>query len=439
MRNEVCVVGAGGAGLAAGQALAARGIPFRIFEARDGIGGMWRHGDTFAYDSLTSNTSRYRTSFETHRMPRRGRPFVHHTEFLAYLESFAQRFGLHASVETGARVAHARPADSGWEVTVEGRDPEAFRAVVAATGVLGRPRDWDVPGTFAGQTLHSAQYRTPSAFAGQDVVVAGMGASAAEISPELLDHARSVTLAIRTPLWVSPKHLAPRIPLDLLETRVNARLLPFAVRRRFVEASLRRLVGPPGAHGLPAPEHRLFDRPVAISDNFVRALKARRFDIRPGIERFEGERVVFADGSDRRADAVVFAIGYEPAVAFLPAELVADFREDHLPLLRGVAHPEVDGLFFVGMIVGAGALLPMFEVQAGWAAAVLAGDIAWPPPAERRRVLAEEGRAVERDFGHPHAVWRDRQRYIIAMEREVAAARRGRGRRRSDRRSRWRA
>ncbi len=85
MRDEVCVVGAGGAGLAAGQALAARGIPFRILEARDGIGGMWRHGETFAYDSLESNTSRYQTSFCCHPMTRRGRPFVHHTEFLAEL------------------------------------------------------------------------------------------------------------------------------------------------------------------------------------------------------------------------------------------------------------------------------------------------------------------------------------------------------------------
>jgi thioredoxin reductase len=424
MREEVCVVGAGGAGLAAGQALSARGIPFRIFEARDGIGGMWRHGETFAYDSLTSNTSRYRTSFRSHRMSRRGRPFVPHREFLAYLESFADRFELHEHVELGARVERARQAaDGGWEVAVAGREPEPFRAVVAATGALGRPREWHVPGAFTGRTLHSAEYRSPSAFAGQDVVVAGMGASAAEISAELLDHARSVTLAIRSPQWVSPKHLAPRVPLDLLETRLNARLLPWSLRRRIVAATLRRRVGPPGAHGLPAPDHRLFDRPIAISDTFVKALKARRYDIRPGIERFDGDRVVFTDGSERRADAVLFAIGYDPAYGYLPAELVAGFGEEYAPLLRGVAHPEVDGLFFVGMIVGAGALLPMFEVQAAWAAAVLAGDIPWPSPAERRRMLAEEARAVERDFGRPHTVWRDRQRYIVAMEREVAAAR----------------
>jgi dimethylaniline monooxygenase (N-oxide forming) len=429
MRDEVCVVGAGGAGLAAGQALAARGIPFRILESRDGIGGMWRHGDRFAYDSLTSNTSRYRTSFRVHRMTRRGKPFVHHTEFLAYLESFADRFALRERVELGARVECAAPLPGGgWEVEAAGREPEPFRAVVGATGVLGRPRPYEVPGTFAGRTLHSAEYRSSTAFAGQDVVVVGMGASAAEIAAELLDHARSVTLAIRTALWVSPKHLAPRVPVDLAETRLNARLLPWSVRRRIVEATLRRRVGPPGSHGLPAPNHRMFDRPVAISDGFVQALKARRFDIRPAIERFDGDRVVFTDGSERAAGAVIFAIGYDPALDFLPDELVGGFGEDYAPLLRGVAHPETDGLFFVGAAVGAGALLPMFEVQAAWTAAVLAGDIPWPALEERRAMLAEEAREIERDFGRPHTVWRDRMRYVMAMEREVARARASRAR-----------
>ena len=423
MRDEVCVVGAGGAGLAAGHALASRGIPFRILEARDGIGGMWRHGTTFAYDSLTSNTSRYRTSFRCHRMPLRGRPFVHHKEFLAYLEQFADRFGLRPRIELDARVARAEQVDGGWEVTVEGRAPEPFRALIVATGILGRPRRRAIPGTFAGRTLHSGEYGSPRDHAGEDVVVAGAGSSGAEIAAELLSEARSVTLAVRSGVHVAPKHLPPGVPMDLADTRVSARLLPWSARRRVVAAQLRLVVGRPGAHGLPVPDHRLMDRPVAVSDAFVRALKKRRFDIRPGIERFDGEEVVFANGSRRRADAVILASGYVPDLSFLPASLVEGFGEDHLPLLRGVAHPQADGLLFVGFAVAPGALLPMFEVQAAWAAAVIAGDVTLPAAADRARALAEEGRAVERDFGRPLAAWRDRQRYIMAMERELARAR----------------
>lgn len=423
MRDEICVVGAGGAGLAAAQALQARGIPFRVLEARDAIGGMWRHGATFAYDSLESNTSRYQTSFRAHRMTRRGRPFVHHTEFLAYLESFADRFALHDWIELGARVERAEPRDGSWEVTVAGREPEPFRAVVFATGVLGRPRRRDVPGAFSGRRLHSGEYRSPREYAGEDVVVAGMGSSGAEIAGELVDHARTVTVAVRSGAYVLPKHIAPRVPFDVLDTRTNARLVPWSARRSFVAGAVRLLAWPPGSHGFPMPAYRIFDEPVTMSDTFVRAVRRGRIAARPGIERFDGDRVVFTDGSAARADAVIDACGFEPDLSPLPESLVGGYGYEHMPLVRGVAHPDADGLFFVGFIVGQGALLPLFEAQARWAAGVLAGDVPLPPAGPARHaVLEKESKRTARDFTRPFAVWRDRQRYILEMEREVRRA-----------------
>ncbi|HEX2085183.1 MAG TPA: NAD(P)-binding domain-containing protein [Solirubrobacteraceae bacterium] len=385
MRHEVCVVGAGGAGLAAAHALRERGIPFRVLEARDGIGGMWRHGQTFAYASLTSNTSRYRTSFRAHRMRRRGPPYVHHTEFLAYLEAFADRFGLREAIELGARVVAAGPDGDAWSVTAEGRDPEPFRAVVVATGVLGRPRRRAIPGDFAGRRLHSADYDRPGEFAGQDVVVTGMGASGLEVAGDVAGHARSVTIAVRRGTFIAPRFLLPRVPLDLVDSRLASRLLSFDARRRALALMVARTTRLARRHGMPAPDHRLMEEPVALSDTFVRALRRGQVTLRPGIERFEGERVVFADGTAQRADAVIEACGFDPDLRFLPEHLVAGFGEYHMPLLRGVAHPEQDGLFFVGFTAGQGALLPMMEAQARWAAAVLAGELPWPPPEERRR------------------------------------------------------
>jgi hypothetical protein len=88
-----------------------------------------------------------------------------------------------------------------------------------------------------------------------------------------------------------------------------------------------------------------------------------------------------------------------------------------------VAHLDAEGLFFVGFVLGHGALLPLLEAQAAWAAAVLAGDVVLPSPSERRRWLSEEAEAIERDFGRPHSIFRDRVRYITAMRREVARCR----------------
>jgi dimethylaniline monooxygenase (N-oxide forming) len=423
MRDEVCVVGAGGAGLTAGHALGERGIPFRILEARSGIGGMWRHGETFAYDSLTSNTSRYRTSFRAHRMSWRGRPFVHHTEFLAYLESFADRFGLRERTELGARVRSAVPIDGGWEVTVEGREPEAFRALVVATGVLARPRRRAIPGEFAGRRLHSGEYRSPRDFAGQDVVVTGMGTSGLDIALELTGHARSVTLAVRTPMHVVPRHLYPRFPFDLLDTRLASRLLPFGARKVSVTLMSGRARRAARRNGLPAPTHPIFTEPIATADGLGAALQAGKVTLRPGIERYDGDRVVFAGGATRRADTVIEATGYDPDLAFLPDELVAGFGPRYTPLYRGVAHTGARGLFFVGLVVAQGALLPVFEAQARWAAAVLAGAIPWPGSEQLAADLAEERRRNQLDFGAPFTFWRDRLRYVMWLEEEVARAR----------------
>jgi dimethylaniline monooxygenase (N-oxide forming) len=65
--DAVCVIGAGGAGLATAQALRARDVPFVVYEAGSGIGGNWRYendsGLCSAYASLTTNVSRQRTSY----------------------------------------------------------------------------------------------------------------------------------------------------------------------------------------------------------------------------------------------------------------------------------------------------------------------------------------------------------------------------------------
>ena len=419
MSAPVCIVGAGGAGLVAAHALQRRAIPFRVFEARDAIGGMWRQGpDAAAYDSLISNTSRWRTRLRAMPMPVRAQPFLHHTEFLAYLEAFAQRFNLGPAIETRAPVERAVPDGDGWLVTVAGREPERFRAVVNATGFLNTPRRAHWPGEFTGLRLHSAEYRSPEPFAGRDVVIAGLGTSAAEIAGELVEHARSVTVAGSNGLHLTTNLVAPYVPIDLLDARLSARLYPFWLRRRMIRALMTAVAGPPGAHGLPKPRHRVLDRAPCGSDTFVRGLRRGRFDIRPRITKLDVEVVHFADGTSKRADALIEGTGYDTHFPHLPDELVGGVSEHHMPLYRGVLHPHTRGLYFVAAAAGAGALLPVAEAQANWIAAHLDGALRIDDLDRRYR---QEGRTLKRHFGRPHTVWRDRQAYIMQLEREVRA------------------
>jgi hypothetical protein len=89
-----------------------------------------------------------------------------------------------------------------------------------------------------------------------------------------------------------------------------------------------------------------------------------------------------------------------------------------MPLYRGILHPRTRGLYFVAMAAGPGALLPVADAQARWAAAHIDGAIRIDDLDKRFRW---EGRRLKRQFGRPHPVWRDRWGYIIELEREVRA------------------
>ena len=86
----------------------------------------------------------------------------------------------------------------------------------------------------------------------------------------------------------------------------------------------------------------------AIDDGFVAALKAGRFRIVPRVERFDGARVILADGTSCTPDAVIAATGYrtglEPLLGHLGV-LDGNGRPRHPMGERDAENP---GLWFTG-------------------------------------------------------------------------------------------
>src|ERR671921_2072411 len=105
---SVCVIGAGSSGLTAVKALQDGGFPFDCFEASDRVGGNWvyknRNGMSAVYRSLHINTSRGRMEFAEHPMPAELPDFPHHSHLAAYLEAYAERFGLHDRITFETKV-----------------------------------------------------------------------------------------------------------------------------------------------------------------------------------------------------------------------------------------------------------------------------------------------------------------------------------------------
>ena len=426
--NAVCVIGAGGAGLAAARALKARDLPFVVYEAGSGIGGNWRYendsGLCSAYASLTTNVSRQRTSYRCFPL-RRGPLYLHHTQMLAYLEAFTDRFGLREHIRHRSPIVSVRPLDDGgWEVKAEGGALERYRAVLVATGYNSVPRYPDLPGRFDGLQIHSHDYRTPEPFAGRETVVIGLGCSATELACEIRHTAASTTIAARSGNWVMPRRVGP-MPVDWLDSRGGSRV-PFSLRRRMVER-LARLVGADLATaGLPQPSGRLLDKPWAVSDELVSAWRAGEISVTGPVTELVGDRVRLADGRELRADAILYGTGYRADYPFLATEVQPPTLE-HPGLYRGIVHPAAPGLFFIGLAMAHGALIPIFEAQANWVAEVLSDRLVLPSAEVMEASIARDDEVRRRDFDPRWGTLWDRLPYIRSLETETRRARRSPG------------
>lgn len=427
VNGSLGIVGGGGAGLVTAHAALNEGIEPLVYEARDGIGGNWRYdpepGRSSCYASLITNTSRRRTSLRSHSLRGFGRgTHARHDEMLAYLEDFARQFDLNRRTMLRTEVVSARPVEGGWRVETAAGEVREHRALVVATGYNSVPSipEWD--GALDGPIVHTHDYREPSPYEGLDVVVVGMGCSATELACEISEVARSVTLLARSPRDVLPHKLGP-LPVDATDNALNSRI-PWALRRTLVGTMGRLAVGNVGRYGLPRNEARPGSLPIAVSGALRSALRSGRVKGATGtIARLAGDRVILEDGRELAADAILAGTGYRTEFPFLPPEADPPALSD-APLYRGIVSLALPSLFYVGVVAGHGGLLPMFEAQAAWVAAVLSGRVSLPDRETMAASVAADAAVRRRDFDPRIGIMFDRMRYVRAVRRE---AKRGMG------------
>lgn len=424
----VCIIGAGASGLAAAKALRERGIPFDCFEQRDRVGGLWAFGGAgspaAAYRSLRTNTSRRRMQFSDLPMPAWYPDFPHHTQIAAYFEAYVDHFGLRQAITFNTAVTRAeRRPDGLWRVTL-GAETRLYDALVVANGHHWDPR-WPsppLPGRFDGLTLHSRDYVDHTPLLEQDVVVLGLGNSAADIAVESSFVARHTYLSMRRGAHVVPKYLLGR-PIDHLKT--NPRL-PWPLRRRLRAAAVRLLVGRMETYGLPTPDHRLGEAHPTISSYLLPRLADRAIIPKPAIVELLGDRVRFADDTIVPAQVLIYCTGYNVTFPFFDAGFIAASDND-LPLFKRVFRPGLDNLFFVGLAQPIGALTPLVEAQSRWIADYLLGRYALPGPDEMRadmeRARVRLARRVVPSARHTMEVEVEDYLYDLDKERRRGAAR----------------
>jgi thioredoxin reductase len=329
--SNVCIIGAGSAGLISLHELRMQGIKCVLLEKLPHIAGIWKAQLSNAvYDSLVTNLPKEIMAFSPQYPFREDLPsFVTHLDMDQYLLAFANISNLFEDIKLSCDVSKLnKSADSNkWTVEYTDKDANSTKqlecdAVVVCNGHFNVPVTPHFQGleNFSGDVSHSISYKKPSKYHNKTVLVIGVKSSGTDIARELVGVAGQLHVCVR-------KHTGPSI----VET----------IR-------------------YPEKQNREYD--IYLHPSIA------RIDTKDG----ECSVVVFVDGERVCVDSIIMATGYQYDLPFLSTTTsstsISMTSRAVRPLYQHIFHCDDPSLAFVGLphtIVP----FPLFRYQAKWIAA----------------------------------------------------------------------
>src|SRR5688572_19748360 len=266
-------------------------------------------------------------------MPDSWPDFPHHSQVLAYLERYADHFGLREHIWFGTEVTKVRPAEDGrWDVTISGARgggsdrTQRYTAVVVANGHNWSPKLPSYEGLpeYRGEVIHSSSYKDAAQVRGRKVLVIGGGNTGCDIAVEAAQQAARCWHSTRRGYWYAPKFALGR-PADQVNDLMLWLRLPLRMRQWLGAKTMRSTVGDLTRFGLPEPDHKLYETHPIANSQLVYYLGHGAITPVPDVKRFLRNSVELSNGQEIEPDLVVLATGYSPVFEFIdPALLNTD-------------------------------------------------------------------------------------------------------------------
>jgi len=212
--SKLVIVGTGFGGLCLAAKLREQGEEdFIILEKADGVGGTWRE-NTYPGAECDIPSALYSYSFAPN--PTWDFKWAKQPQILKYLQDFAKDRDLLRHIKFGTFVTGAEYKDGHWLVKTAAGETYNCQFFVSAIGQLHVPSTPDFKGQdrFKGESFHSAQWDHSVDLAGKNVGIIGVGASAAQLIPEVAKLAKDLTIYQRSPNWVINKGDRPYMRIE---------------------------------------------------------------------------------------------------------------------------------------------------------------------------------------------------------------------------------
>ncbi len=363
MSSDVLVIGAGPAGLAVAGCLVQRGLRPQVLEKADQVAASWRAH----YERLHLHTVKAYSALPGLPFPDDYPRYVPRQALVDYLAVYAERHGI--APHLGEEAIAIRPAAGGWQTTTQTGQHYDSGAVAVATGANCRPRMPEFAGQalYRGRIVHSRSYRNATPFAGQHVLVVGMGNTGAEIALDLAEQGVRAALSVRSPLNIVHRDVLGR-PTQL--TSMALARLPTAWGDALARMLRNLTVGDLSRWGIrtspvsPLRQLREQGKTPVIDVGTLALIKRGEIEVHPVIDRFTADGVRFSDGTQAAFDAVILATGYEADVERLFPDSKVPLDANGMPAGM-VGEGALAGVYFVGFdIRQPGGLLRTIGAQA---------------------------------------------------------------------------
>jgi cation diffusion facilitator CzcD-associated flavoprotein CzcO len=263
-----------------------------------------------------------------------------------YLRTCAERFGVleHIHLACEMREAAWDPETSRWQIETP-KGPLSAKALVVAPGLLSEPKAPPIAGmeTFRGTVFHTARWNHEHDLAGERVALAGTGATAIQVGPQIRPKVQRLHVFQRTAPWILPhpdraiprslQRLYAHIPAlqrlarrgvyalrEVLATGMTHEQRLLAIFERVARAQLRLQVRDPVMRAQLTPGYHIGCKRVLLSNDWYPTLTAPNCElVTAPIAEIRERAIVTDDGVERPVDSIIFATGFrptDPAIAY---------------------------------------------------------------------------------------------------------------------------
>ena len=332
---KLVIVGSGFAGLGLAARLKEQGIEdFIILEKSDGVGGTWRH-NTYPGAECDIASMLYSYSFA----PNSDWDFkwAKQPQILKYLEGFTQDRDLHRHIKFGKTVISADYNNGRWSVKTKAGEIYDCQFFVSAIGQLHHPSvpNFEGKDDFTGPSFHSAEWDHSVDLNGKNVGVIGVGASAAQLIPEVAKMAKHLTVYQRSPNWIINKHdrpyskpekwLAKKIPFMAKLYRgglwcqgeffiwpvIKGAKIRGALVRGLNALEIKSQIKDPEKRAKLKPNYPVGAKRILLSDTYYKAIGRENVTLETDdIARIEKHGIQTKTGTAHPHDVIIYATGF---------------------------------------------------------------------------------------------------------------------------------